>query len=91
MADVHSFNPLNTFIERPTRGRSRERSTIIVHNDKGIKTIPVYNSMKGVDNIVELHSVETQTEELSMHGLTELVENFVDGDVIVLRAVPSAP
>ena len=62
VADVHAFNPLNTFIERPTRRRSRERSTIIVQKEKGIMTIPIYGSVKGVDNIVELHSVETQTE-----------------------------
>ena len=46
VADIHSFNPLNTFIERPTRGRSREKSTIIVQNARGITTIPVYNSVK---------------------------------------------
>ena len=91
VADVHSFNPLNMFIERPTRGRSRERSTIIIQNEKGITTIPVYNSVKGVDNILELHSVETQTEGLSMHGLTELVENVVDGGVIALSAASGIP
>ena len=74
VADIHSFNPLNTFIERPTGGKSREKSTIIVQIARGITRIPVYNSVKGVDNIVELHSVETQTEELSVHGLTELID-----------------
>ena len=34
VADVHSFNPLNMFSERLTRGRSREKSTIIVRNEK---------------------------------------------------------
>ena len=62
VADVHSFNHLNTFTARPTRGRSRENSTIIVQNARGITTIPVYNSVKGVDYIVELHTFETQTE-----------------------------
>ena len=76
VADVHSFNSLNTFIERPKRGRSTERSTIIMRNEKGITTFPVYNPVKGVDNIVELHNAETQTEELLMHGLTELVHDF---------------
>ena len=86
VADFHSFNYQNTFIERPTRGRSRAKSTIIFQNARGITAIPVYNSVKGVDNIVELHNVETQTEELSAHGLSELFENVVDGDVIALSA-----
>ena len=61
VADMHSFNPLNTFIERPKGGRSTERSTVIMRNENGITTFPVYNSVKGVDNIVELINAETQT------------------------------
>ena len=59
MNDIHSFNPLYT--EKPTRGRPRERSTIIVQNERGVTTILVYKSEKTFNNIVELHSVETQT------------------------------
>ena len=48
-----------------------------MRNDKGITTFPVYNPVKVVDNIVELHNAETQTEEVSMHGLADLVDNVV--------------
>ena len=65
--------------------------TIIAQNEKGITTIPVYDSVKGVDNIVEFHSVETQTEELSMHGLTELIENVVDEEAIALSVASGIP
>ena len=91
VADVHSFNPLNMFIERPTRGRPRAKSTIIVRNEKGITTIPVYSAVKSVDNIVELHSVGTQTEELSVHGLAELIENVVDEEVVALSVASGIP
>ena len=67
MNDIHSFNP--PYIERPTRGRPREKSTVIVRDEKGITTIPVFNSEKTVNHIVELHSVETQTQVLVTHGL----------------------
>ena len=68
--DIHSFNPI--FTEKPTRGRSRERSTIVVQNERGVTTSPVYNSEKTFNRIVELHSIETQTEDLATHGLKEL-------------------
>ena len=68
--DIHSFNLM--FAERPTRGRSRDRSTIVVQNSRGITTIPVYCAEKPHDHIVELHSVEAQTEDLATHGLNEL-------------------
>ena len=67
MNDIHFFNPLYT--EKPTRGRLRERSTITVQNERGVTTIPVYNSEKTFNKIVELHSVETQTGDLATHGL----------------------
>ena len=66
---IHSFNPM--FTEKPTRGRSRARSTIVVQNDKGITTIPVYNSEKTFNHIVELHSVDTQTEDSATQGLKD--------------------
>ena len=80
MNGIHSFNPLYT--ERPARGRSREISTIIVQNEKGVTTIPVYNSEKTFNHIVELHSVETQTEDLATHGLKEFSENIEDENII---------
>ena len=80
MNDIHSFNPLYT--EKPTRGRSRERSTITVQNERGVTTIPVYKSEKTFNNIVELHSVETQTEDLARYGLKELIENIEDENII---------
>ena len=61
VTDVHSFNHLNTIIESPTRGRSREKSIIIAQNATGITTIRVHKLVNNVDNVVELHSVETQT------------------------------
>ena len=70
--DIHSFNPMCA--ERPTRGRSRDRSTIVVQNSRGITTIPVYSAEKPHDHIVELHSVETRTEDCATHGLKELFE-----------------
>ena len=57
-----------------------------MRNEKGITTFPVYSPVKGVDNIVELHNAEMQTEELSMHGLTELVD-----DVVALSAASGIP
>ena len=47
--------------------------------------------MKGVDIIVELHSVETQTEELSVHGSTEFIESVVDEDVVALSVASGIP
>ena len=60
--DIHSFSPI--FIEKPTRGRPRGRSPIIVQNSRGITTIPMYSAETPHDHIVELHSVETQTDYL---------------------------
>ena len=80
MNDIHSFNPLYT--ERPTRGRPRDTSTIIVQNEKGVTTIPVYNSEKTSRPIVGLHSAERQAEDLAMHGLNELFENVEDENII---------
>ena len=70
MKDIHSFNPI--FTEKPTIGMSRERSAIVVQNDRGVTTIPVYNFEKAFNHIVEVHSFETQTEDLATHGLKEL-------------------
>ena len=78
--DIHSFNPM--YVERPTRSRSREKSTIVVKNSKGITTIPVYSDEKPHNNIVELHSVETQTEDLATHGLKELFDIVQDESII---------
>ena len=69
VADMHSFNPLNTFIERPKRGRSTERSTVIMRNENGR------------DSIVKLINVETQTEELSIHGVTALIDDVAASKV----------
>ena len=80
MSDIHSFNP--PFIERPTRGRSREKSTIIGRNEKGITTIPMHNSEKAFNQIVELHSVEAQRDDLATHGLKELFEIVQDENII---------
>ena len=73
--DIHSFNP--TYAERPTRGRSRDKSTIVVKNSRGITAIAVYSDEKPHNHIVELHSVETQT-----HGLKELFEIVQDESII---------
>ena len=78
--DIHSFNPM--YAERPTRGRSRDKSTIVVKISRGITTIPVYSDEKPHDHIVELHSVETQTEDVATHGLKELVETIPDEIII---------
>ena len=78
--DINSFNP--TFTERLTRGRSRDRLTIVVHNSRGITTISVYSAEKPHDHIVEMHSVETQTEDLATHGLKELCETVQDESII---------
>ena len=78
--DIHSFNPM--YAERPTRGRSREKSTSVVKNSRDITTIPVYNDEKPHNHIVELHSVETQTEDLATHGLKELFETIQDEIII---------
>ena len=91
VGDMHSFKPQNMFIETPTRGRSREKSNIIVRNEKGITTISVYGSVKGTENIVEVHSVETQTEELLVYGLAELIEKVVDEDVVSLSVASGIP
>ena len=75
---------------RSSRGRregARERE--IDHHRperEGHHDDPRVQFVKGVGNIVELHSVETQTEELSMHGLRKLFENVVDEDVMALSA-----
>ena len=45
-------------------------------------TIPVYNSEKTFNNIIELHSVETQTEDLPTHGLKEFFDHIVDENII---------
>ena len=68
--------------DRPTRGRSRDKSTIVVKNSRGITTIPVYSDEKPHNHIVELHSVETQTEDLATHGLKELFEIVQDESII---------
>ena len=74
------FNPMCA--ERPTRGRSRDKSTIVVKYNRGITTIAVYSAEKPHDHIVELHSFETQTEDLATHGLKELFENISDENII---------
>ena len=53
--------------------------------------IPIYVSVKGVDNIVELHSVETKTEEMSVHGMMEMMEGVVDGVVVTLSVASGIP
>ena len=83
--DIHSFKP--TYVERPTRGRSRDKSTIVGKNSRGITTIPLHGDEKPHDHIVELHSVETQTEDLAMHGLKELFEIFQDENNIDTRFI----
>jgi hypothetical protein len=83
--DIHSFNPM--FAERPTRGRSRDKSTIVVKNSKGIKTIHVYSDEKLHDHIVELHSVEMQTEDLATRGLKELFATMQDESIIVTDVI----
>ena len=79
MTDIHSFNPM--FTEKQTRGRSSESSTIVVQNDRGITAIPVDNSEKTFNHIVELRSVETPMEDLATHGLKELFGNISDEDI----------
>ena len=78
--DIHSFNPM--YAERPTRGRSRDKSTNVVKSSRGITTIPVYGDEKPHNHIVELHSVETQTEDSATHGLKELFEIVQDENII---------
>ena len=79
-SDIHSFNP--TYVERATRGRSRDKSTIVVKNNRGITTIPVYGDEEPHDHIVELHSVKTQTEDVAAHRLKELVETVQYKNII---------
>ena len=83
--DIHSFNP--TYVESPTSGRSRDKSTIVVKNTRSSTTIPVYSDEKLHNHIVELHSDETQTDDLATHGLKELFEivqydNLIDTALI---------
>ena len=78
--DIHSFNPM--YAERLTRGRSRDKSTIVVKNSRGITTIPVYSDEKPHNHSVELHSIETQTEDLATHGLKTLFEIVQDESII---------
>ena len=80
LKDIHFFNPMLT--ERPAMGRSRDRSTLVVQNSRGITTIPVYSAEKPHNHIVDLHSVETQTEDLATHCSKELFETVQDESII---------
>ena len=79
-ADVHSFIPNNDGVIEDVDGHVR--STLVVKSVNVIVAIPINGPLVECKNISELHNAETQTDELAVHGLTELVEITMDANVI---------
>ena len=71
-SDVHSFNPNCDGVTEVVDGSVR--STLVVKSINDIVTIPINGPRVESKNIFEMHNAETQTDELVVHGLTELVE-----------------
>ena len=88
-SDVHYFNPNSDGVTEIVDGSVR--STLVVKSMNGIVTIPINGSLVESKNIFELHNAKTQTDELEVHGLTELFEIIVDENIITQTAASGIP
>ena len=72
-SDIHSFNPVyDGVIEEVVDGSAK--STLVVKTENGIRMVPIYTPPEELESTFEVCDAETQTGELAMHGLAELLE-----------------
>ena len=72
-SDIHSFNPVyDDVIEEVVDGSMK--ATSVVKTENGIRTVPIYTPVEESKDIFELCNAETQTDELAMHSLAELLD-----------------
>ena len=77
---MHSFSPNHDGVIEAVD--DSVRSTLAVKSVNDIVTIPINGPLVESKNISEMHRAEPQTDELAVHGLTELVEIIVDENII---------